>query len=305
MSSSDGTHAHLTSAVIHMCIPTQAWPSDLHDAGYRLYWVERKIRVTTDKHVVVDLYLYASNWNHALLFECKAGANIDDDQLDRFQHLSSRNVIEDGRVGADLSTFTYDVCYVCFGEYSERIAKGLTGTGFPLLALFERQMCLIGGSFTHSHTAKIFSSAIPLDRHKTPTGFFPFDLSSPRFKVADVVITQLIAYMARNEGIFETRMMLDKCHPLLSKFDPRAISQLTRIVNEVLREASQNEFRAYVRRSGGSRGGQATGWEIVDSPNRYPEPTRTNRWKGLRTAKAALIERLRTGEERIPLPIEI
>jgi len=130
--------------------------------------------------------------------------------------------------------------------------------------------------------------------------FVPIDQDSELWEVAEVVMPKILEYMAeRRPFVNVEEICQDICVTWGIMGEPAKNQSRSKIKN-ILREATRQNFRPYLRWTTRPRDGVG----IIANPLDLKPDKRTAAWRKLRSAQRDLIEGLRTGGGQLQLPLD-
>jgi len=294
----------ITNLFIGLTRHVTGLPKDLRELGYEIRGIEYNFTFPMNgdlenvREVNPDIVIGSSKLSHSIILEIKGGANIEDDQCDRYLSLDSETLRDYGFLNeAELNTF--DITYFCKNENLDRIRIGLSGKGCPLLVSSEEIIELDDRNpdFKVTETSDAFKP-LNIDWGKVPLSFFPFDKGSRNSLVGDYIMSDVLEQMAQgSERIIVEESMLrifvnwptiggQKKHELKDK----AI--------EVLRLAERYDFKPYI-----SRDGRKQEWIITQNPLSGVYDERLKIWKRMKKKASEFSQRLTSGELQTELDL--
>jgi hypothetical protein len=286
----------LLNLFIGLCKGARGLPTILRQHGYEALWVEYKFSNSLNQDVVPDLILASEPRAHSLLFEWKSGANLDQDQLDRY----SRITAEDLRTRAFLrgrSADHFDITVVAKGEYIDRILIGIRGGPytFPVLIVMSDRILLKENLFTSQELNQVFGAGLEIDWDTVPMSYIPFDRESPLWMLGEKVIPKILEYMVRREPRISLDDIAREVVPTWKILGQNCQKEMKAKIAEVIRQAEQHEFRDYLRYNRDMRGSLGQTWEITNTPRDLRDDKRYTAWRKLETLQKEFLEALRKG----------
>ena len=241
-------HTRLVNMVMGLCQDTLRWPGILHDLGYAIQLIEQTIslRESTQK-VAPDVVAVSNRLVHAMVIDCKSGANIDPDQDNRYGLLEPPDLAYHITVH-DPSRLTHAVCY----------ADGLANHKFlephTKLPFITFGPDAVGGSgdFGKEQVNDRLCKPVSLEGMREPTGFYPFSPDDEDSEIIPHILPGLLSCMVQRGGeapsVVDSAMaeaVLKRIHPfheqISSRHKKRLIARIMQTINVC--KDSDAEFR--------------------------------------------------------------
>jgi len=233
---------------------TKSWIHPLADLGYRAELLEEKIPLIGGKEVKPDVVAYSKRLNDSLVVDCKGGASINQEQLGRYQLLTSQE-LKNYITLYDINQHTIDRCIVDFQRHHDEHAK-LVGE-FPCLTMGDTHLTK-SGKFTEEKLDSAFDKAIAIPNEMVPpTSYYPFsDTESQGMVVKEVIRVWFVILQdkrKRNLNVFadETYSDIDvlkTLHPMYGIMGQAHRDALVERVLEIVRylQRAYSDFTKHV-----------------------------------------------------------
>jgi hypothetical protein len=154
--------------VIGLCRHDAGWPSSLAELGYEVQVIEQTIGTARGDRVKPDIIAASNKHLHALVLECKGGASIDKQQVDRYSGPNADDLTRWVTVYSP-SQLQFDVGFPIF-QYNEKALLEPTYP-YPLIAFGRNAIDKIR-NFSREALNVIFP--IGLDGMTPPLNYYPF-----------------------------------------------------------------------------------------------------------------------------------
>jgi len=283
---------------IGMCKGTRGLPRDLIDLGYQNFWIEYRFTNQEGDAIVPELIIGSERLGHTMLLEWKSGANLDDDQLQRYSKVSTADLVAKAFLKSSVCV-TFDVTVVGKEKFVDRLKIGLTkgSHSFPLISVTPSYMALVLNSFKRSEPTSTFTPRLDVDLTVAPIGFVPFSEESELWEIAEIVMPHVVHLMMKREATFTLGDVCSQLLPVWKIMDDCKQGQVREKIKGVLVEASKNEFRRYIGRNRGLEGRtDGPTWEIKRNPLDLSSTKRSSEYKALQKLQKAFLKALKTGK---------
>lgn len=245
------------NAIIGFCTRTGGiWPAPLAAYGYVACGVEREIKTILlgkDRTVVVDLICASDVTHHALCVEVKS-ATLDRDQADRYQALTSSNVLNLGGLppGVDPISLSHDVVYVAGRPNAAALIRQFQENKIilPFVAGDDSLFNLVRGSLHQQDVNRVFAEGIALEAHHSwPLHFVPFKSDSPDEDIVPATVRAIAGFVLQAED-FTIGQLAERTVPhwrACGAAEQRRFREtIARLTNAAMRE----ELQGYYERPG-------------------------------------------------------
>ena len=290
-------------------------PRILHALGYREAAIEAKITFISDSKTVTvcpELLLSSELNKHTILLEVKSGRNTDDEQLARYGAIT-RDILH--RVAGVFKgpAEAFDVVINGDEQHAESLAMGVLKGDypFPIVVKTVEGLKLIHNEFKIAQLTQSFSGGVEIDWNSVPSNFVPIDAESELWEVADVIMPQVLALMAkRAPRISVSEICARTCEGTWGVMGPKGQTDILNRVRKVLHAASMGEFKPFLKID---ERGSISYVRIENNPLEYGATPRSKVFKRFHGLQETFVERLRTGiefqgmepfvvQEELPLP---
>ena len=176
-------------------------PRVLADHGYRCIGIERPFYATGNRQVHPELSLASESLTHCLLLEAKSGANLNEDQLQRYALVSSQALLD--AQFPPKSTAEHNIVLVGKQELGDRLAKGSAKAPDPrrvMLLISAEGLVHAENSFSNDELNSAFIPAMKINWGLFPNSYLPVDVESPLWEFAAALFPELIAGILRGES---------------------------------------------------------------------------------------------------------
>ena len=274
---------------ISLCRGVRGLPSAIHDLGYQDRAIERRFENQDLESVHPELIIASRRLGHTILFEFKAGANTDADQLRRYSRVTSRDLEQ--RVYLEAAEVTrHDVAVIGKEENRERLMIGIREEGhtFPLIVADDQGLELVLSAFSEGSFDAVMRPRFDFDWAAVSMAWVPFDHGSDLWEIAEVIIPQVLKRMRRREPRIEARSVCAEV-PSWDCIGPPERNQMQTKVSAVMREAAHHEFRDYFRF-------RNDGIDVTNNPLELGVGATTPSLRRLRRLQRDFITRLEGGQ---------
>ena len=184
-------HTILINSAIGFCMKNDSWIHPLADLGYKAQLIEQTIRTEkAGKSVKPDVIATSKKMIHSIMFECKGGKTIDDEQISRYEDLTASDLLR----WVDVHThdnYSHDVCIFNFKKNNASITDKIN---FPILSLsdisLERK-----NNFSKTQIDEKFKIPISTKTLKPPISYYPFSESEDRRVIIPHVLRAMISVL--------------------------------------------------------------------------------------------------------------
>jgi hypothetical protein len=237
--------------IIGMCKKHRDWITVLHDLGYSPFLIEQKFSTNTGEAVTPDIVVTSTQLIHSLVFECKGGITVDQDQLDRYAALDKTALfrwVEHANPLFTLQNFHFDVCLSDLEENHVLIAPMVKH--LPILT-FGNLRVTKSGRFQDNTLNTAFREPIDLDGKIPPISYYPFGEKDKDAYIATYIIRGLLAIaLKKAKGgptVFDQSLMTrDEIlklvfNPVIDALSTDHRGRLKEKIKEVIRWVMANE----------------------------------------------------------------
>lgn len=207
------------------------WPKTLLRLGYEIHGIEHSVHVEGG-NVSPDIILTNGSTGHALVIDCKSGANVDLEQDSGYCRMSTSDL---HRAGVPVTMRSHTPIYAINEEHVGRIRGH---TDLPLVVFGSHRIHGIGNPGS-ADLADELCRGVPLDAGSAPDlGIYPFSILDAHGHidgcVADAVSRHLLTRPELAGRSLAARAdasaILRKVHPLHALFSRSHRSELRRAV---------------------------------------------------------------------------
>jgi len=193
----------------------------LADLGFDVRLVEQTMSLAGGTgSVKPDVVVTSNRCLNALLFDCKGGRNIDEDQAGRYRKVTPDDVLRWIEIWRP-ERLTHDVCFL--SAESSQLDRTDKFKDFPLLIL-SAQSLRKTGSFSNTDVEETFRQPISIDKGmEQPMSYYPFSGADDPAVILPFVLRAMVAHLMdkrRSGNVEVTEAMLDseemsrKLHPM-------------------------------------------------------------------------------------------
>ena len=186
-------HTKLMNYIIGMCKKHKDWITVLADLGYSPELVEQKIRTSSEDIVKPDIIVTSTKLVHSLVFECKGGITIDQNQIKRYSALEKTNLLRWVGHASPMFTpdnFRFDVGISDLEENHPFVVAEVRD--LPIIT-FGASKVVKSGEFRSSELNAAFKNPISLSGKVPPLSYYPFCEEDKDPYIATFVIRGLLA----------------------------------------------------------------------------------------------------------------
>jgi hypothetical protein len=250
-------HLGLVNFMLALHFGFRSVPPCLQDHGLRLAYVGVAFRTGTGNVIEPDLVFHADGRRATLLVECKSGKNIDPKQLARYSGVTPEDIRD--RLLLDVShprDHRVVPLIVCPHESASTIVSAANDMGHDVTVLGVGTRLELLGAAPPAILADAIAEVPEIGEDANPMYFFvPFDRETAKGDTARTVLPLAIGMLqaaAAGEGdgvdadrILQQshRLIFDSMLPLNQRGE---LSDLRRVVKEVLREIVREEWKRWV-----------------------------------------------------------
>lgn len=182
-------HTKLISCIIGFCKKHESWVTPLET--YEVVLIEQTLSSDQRTKSVPDLVVQSNKHSSVILFECKSGSTLTEDQINRYGNLR----INDLHKWLDIihDNIDLDTCIAGLVEHGDRL-KQINNKRFPIIVFDfpQHQIRKIEGVFNNQHANNEFDTNIDIT-NKIPTlGYYPFSADDDETTIRHHVIRMMI-----------------------------------------------------------------------------------------------------------------
>lgn len=242
-------HTRLVNRVMGLCKDTARWPSVLHDLGYAVQLVEQTISLReSSQKITPDVVAVSNRLVHAMVIDCKGGANIDPDQDGRYESLESRDLTYHVTVH-DPNRLTHIACYADGVVNHESLEPH---TRLPFIT-FGPDAVSGKRDFGNSQVNDSLCKPISLKGMLEPTGYYPFSPEDKDSAIIPHVLAGLLSYLVQrgretpsavtDAAVAEAVLrIIHPFHEQISSRHRQSLTQKIKLMIDVCKNGS-SEFR--------------------------------------------------------------
>lgn len=184
-------HTILINSAIGFCIKNDSWIHPLADLGYKAQLIEQTIRTeSSGKTVKPDVVATSKKTIHSVVFECKGGKTVEDEQISRYEDLTPSDLLRWIDVHTN-DNFSHDVCIFNFKKNHESLD---TKINFPVLSLSDISLEKNNG-FSKKEVNEKFDNPISTKSMKPPISYYPFSETEDRRVIIPHVLRAMISVL--------------------------------------------------------------------------------------------------------------
>jgi len=207
------------------------WPKTLHDLGYAIHGIEHTVRVG-DRNVSPDIIMANIAAGHALVTDCKSGANVDLGQDLGYARMATGDL---HRAGVPASIRSHTPIYAINEEHVGRIRGH---AGLALVVFGKRRIYGIGDLGNADLTGEL-RRGVPLEEGSRPDpDNYPFSIRDTPVHIDAHVARAILSYLRSHPGMrgrsLATRALasaiLREAHPLHALFSGSHRQEIRRAV---------------------------------------------------------------------------
>jgi len=303
---SSNTNLTLLNLFIGMCRGERVLPDVLRRLQYKEHSIECKFQNSENETVQPELILASELKAHSLLFEWKAGANMDDDQLRRYSKITTEDLKQRALIGGQAPN-KFDVTIIGLDDNMERLLIGIRNGQyrFPVLAASADTLLLKENSFACLELNQVFQVGLNIDWKLIPMNYVPFDKESDLCIIAEKVMQSVVEKMHRREPRIGVEDVASDSVKTWRILDDSCRQTIRGKIKTILSKASRYEFRGYLKYNREmSRKGTAT-WDVVNNPIELDSDKRNKGFKKINSITERFLDALKTGKHsngQDPLP---
>ena len=207
------------------------WPTTLFNLGYGIHRIEHTVRVG-ERNVSPDVIMANISTGHALVADCKSGANVDLGQDRGYARMATADL---HRAGVPASIRSHTPVYAINEEHVGRIRGH---TGLALVVFGKRKIYGIGDLGNADLTGEL-RRGVPLEEGSRPDpDNYPFSIRDTPVHIDVHVARAILSYLSSHPGMrgrsLATRALasaiLREAHPLHAHFSGSHRQELRRAV---------------------------------------------------------------------------
>jgi hypothetical protein len=240
-------HTKLMNFIIGMCKKHKDWVTTLSNLGYTPELLEQHIRTSTDERIKPDIVATSNKLLHSIVFECKGGVTVEQDQMDRYLTLTESDLLR-WVTPYDTNNFKFDVCISDTSENHPAILPLVND--FPLIT-FGEETIFKTGDFKEDRLNAAFQAPISL-QGKIPTfSYYPFSEEDSSPYIAIHVIRGLVSVAIKQSRggpsvydqqiITQDELLNSIFHPIFDALSQEHRGRLKNKINEVIRWIMRRE----------------------------------------------------------------
>ncbi|MCH7561005.1 MAG: hypothetical protein IIC67_06525 [Thaumarchaeota archaeon] len=216
---------------------SDSWVHPLADMGYKAQLIEQTIRTEkSGKSVKPDVITTSNKTIHSIVFDCKGGTTIDDEQISRYENLIKDDLFR----WIDVYTkdnYSHDVCILDFKKNNASIITKVKN--FPILLLSDLSLEK-NNTFSKSQVNEKFETSISTKNLKPPISYYPFSENEDRRVIIPHVLRAMISVLmdrstrdvdVTNPDTFTSQKILLRIHKMwkiLSRDHQNALKELVK-----------------------------------------------------------------------------
>lgn len=237
-------HTKLLNFIIGLCKHNVQWVHPLADLGYKVQLIEQMISTESGEKVKPDVVAASNKLLNSLVFECKGGITLDEDQLERYKELKENDLLR----WVDLHTtdnVTHDICLVGFESNYKQLSEK-NKPNFPILSFSEIRIWKSGSKFVKNEVQQKFESDIDISALVPPLSYYPFSELDDKRVIIPYVLRTIVSLLINkqtkrkmeplNENTFSDKLVLSKVHPLWDVLSLEHRSALESKVKKIITE---------------------------------------------------------------------
>lgn len=227
-----------------ICLLNTKWPAIFLTHGYKIHGIEHNVHVK-GRNVSPDIILTSAKARHALVIDCKSGANVDLWQDRMYAQMSTGDL---HGAGVPALVRSHAPIYTINEEHVGRIRSH---TSHPLVVFGSRSVYGIGDFGNSGLTAELCGGC-PLEEGSAPdTEIYPFSVRDAQDDidacVARAVSRHLLVHPDMRGGSLASRAaasaILRQAHPLHEFFSGSHRSELRRAVAQSISRQEKHGAR--------------------------------------------------------------
>ena len=288
----------MVNLVIGMAKGDSALPTVLHEEGYQLHYIEREFVNSQEQSVTPEVILTSERAENALLFEWKAGGNLDRDQLERYAAVTAQDLGQRALVPRPAER-THDVVVVV-GDKADICANLLNDWAipFPLIEQLGNQLRLVANRFTLQQLNEAFSPSLMVNWDHGPLSYVQVDPDTPSDVLVDKVGRFIISVIVKREPRVRLGEVVEAVLPPIASTGPRYVKCLRPKLEEVVERLVANEFQDYVELRPSNHSLHEPWLRRRDSDLSIDMDRRTQKYKALERQLRQAIERERNPQQQ-------
>ena len=234
-------HLDVMNSVLSLAYNLESYPHHLYKAGYSISRIEPRFNV--DGGVNPDI-LFMSD-ERGLFAECKSGEYYIGGNLGRYDHISTRNLVEKG---IDIRSESIELDVGIFGkENMESLQEKLEEKGitYPQVIMDGIIQKKYGEDFKDTTLKTLFAE--PVEIKGSPLLILKFAEDSPPEKIAPFIFQALMARSISGKIEFTTRELTEEVMTeIWENLDSKLRTTLSGNVGELLRICKNKHLRPYL-----------------------------------------------------------
>lgn len=241
------SHTFLACKLFGLCVSLndEKWPLTLLRHGYSIHAIECSMRVKGG-NVSPDAVFTNSKTGHALVIDCKSGANVDLEQDSKYAHMSISDL---HRAGVRTGVRSHAVMYAINEEHADRIRAH---TDIPLLVFGRRAIYGIG-DFGDTELTGELHSGVPLEKRSSPDSYvYTFSIRDAHDVIDGRVSGAIVGHLRGNPAIAG--------RSLATRADAGAIMREAHPLHALFSGPHRRELRRAVERSIARQEGRGAWW---------------------------------------------
>ncbi len=215
-------HTKLINFIIGLCKKNTKWVCPFGELGYKVQLIEQSISIDGGQKVKPDVIPVSNKQLNALVFECKGGTTLKEDQIIRYRKLTKKDLLRWIDVFTE-DSLTHDICLAGYENSYDKLKKSNTAN-FPMLSFSKDKIKKSGTNFIVEEVEEKFANEIDISGMIPPLSYYPFSELDDKGVIVPYVlraVTSLIVEKKRrgktdalDKNIFASAEVLRKVHPL-------------------------------------------------------------------------------------------
>ncbi len=233
-------HTILINCAIGFCKKSDSWIHPLADLGYKAQLIEQTIRTESGKSVKPDVVATSNKTTHSVVFECKGGTTISDDQILRYEDLTPSDLLRwvDVRIS---DNYSHDVCVFNFTKNLKSIISKIS---FPILSISNISLEK-HNNFSKKELDAKFASPISIKSLKPPISYYPFSESDDRRVITPHVLRAMISVLMNRKlnhvdltdpQSFLNEVILSRIHKMWKILSKEHQNSLKNLIPEIIKD---------------------------------------------------------------------
>jgi len=235
-------HTILINSAIGFCVKNDSWIHPLADLGYKAQLIEQTIRTEkSGKTVKPDVIATSNKTIHSIVFDCKGGKTINDQQISRYTDLTKDDL------SRWISVFTqdhysHDVCVFDFKKNHDSIIQNVKN--FPILTLSDYSLEK-ANTFSKPEVDKKFQHSIITKQLKPPISYYPFSETEDRRVIIPHILRAIVSLLmdrstkdvdATNPESFTNDKILLRIHKMWGILSREHQNSLKDLVKNIIKD---------------------------------------------------------------------